>query len=46
MAAAAAGTTVILVPDLAIHDNESRSLAFQIWDSLEIGANRFPDWFP
>lgn len=45
MGAAAAGATVILVPDLAVHDTESRKLAFEIWDSLEEGLDRFGDWF-
>lgn len=43
--AAASGATVVLIPDLAIHDDESESLAFQIWDSLEEGIDLFQDWF-
>jgi len=43
-AAAAAGTTVILVPDLAIHDDESHALAHEIWDSLETGPVKFKAW--
>ncbi len=45
IAAAAAGAHVILVPDLAIHDDESRNLAHQTWESLEQGPSLFPDWF-
>lgn len=43
--AAASGATVILVPDLAVHDEESRNLTFQVWSSLEEGPDRFADWF-
>ncbi len=43
-AAAASGARVILVPDLAIHDDESRSLALEIWDSLEAGPRKFEAW--
>ncbi|MBT3480070.1 MAG: HAD family phosphatase [Opitutales bacterium] len=43
--AAAARAKVVLVPDLAIHDDESKRLAFQIWQSLEVGPRRFADWF-
>ncbi len=45
ISAAAAGATVILVPDIALHDAESRQLAFEIWESLEEGLDRFGDWF-
>lgn len=45
MGAAASGATVILVPDMAVHDEESRDLAHEIWDSLEIGPDRFAKWF-
>lgn len=43
--AAASGATVVLVPDLAIHDDESENLAFQIWESLEQGPSQFNTWF-
>lgn len=43
-AAAASGARVILVPDLAIHNNESRGLAHEIWDSLEQGPLKFQEW--
>lgn len=43
-AAAAAGTKVVLVPDLAIHDDESRALAYEVWDSLEVGPEKFSEW--
>lgn len=45
LGAAAAGATVILVPDLAVHDSESEDLALEIWDSLENGPVRFGQWF-
>ncbi len=44
-AAAASGARVILVPDLAIHNDESRSLAHEIWESLEQGPRKFEEWF-
>lgn len=44
IAAQASGGSVILVPDLAIHDDESLNLADEIWDSLEQGPRRFAEW--
>lgn len=44
-AAAASGARVILVPDLAIHNDESRGLAHEIWESLEQGPEKFQEWF-
>ena len=43
-AANASGARPILVPDLAIHDEESKSHAWQIWESLEEGPEKFEEW--
>jgi HAD superfamily hydrolase (TIGR01509 family) len=43
-AANASGGRPILVPDLAIHDDESESHAWEIWDSLERGPEKFEEW--
>lgn len=43
-AAAASGARVILVPDLAIHTDESRGLAHEVWESLEQGPEKFQEW--
>ncbi|MAM91178.1 MAG: hypothetical protein CMI15_06840 [Opitutaceae bacterium] len=43
-AASASGARPILVPDLAIHDEESESQAWEIWDSLENGPLKFEEW--
>ncbi len=43
-AAAASGARVILVPDLAIHNDQSRGLADEIWESLEQGPEKFQEW--
>ncbi len=40
----AAGARVILVPDLAEHGPDTESLAYEIWDSLEQGPQRFATW--
>jgi len=43
-AANASGAHPILVPDLAIHDDESKAHAWEIWDSLERGPEKFVEW--
>ena len=43
-AANASGGRPILVPDLAIHDDESKAHAWEIWDSLERGPEKFVEW--
>jgi len=43
-AASASGARPILVPDLAIHDDESKVHAWEIWDSLEQGPEKFAKW--
>ena len=40
-AANASGATVILVPDIAIHDDQSLGRASEVWDSLEQGPKIF-----
>lgn len=43
-AANASGARPILVPDLAIHDEESKAHAWEIWESLERGPEKFAEW--
>ena len=43
-AANASGGRPILVPDLAIHDDESKAHAWEIWDSLERGPEKVVEW--
>ena len=43
-AASASGATVILVPDIAVHDEESLGRTTEIWETLDWGPKKFAEW--